>query len=95
MLCLDPLRGGDDLAVVGLEGGNMGDEVIFATGPIFTGIAGHVYLFEIGQFGQTNDAVVKFSDINKIDSHVQFLQALAAFDVLDSANIVEGQVEVL
>ena len=28
----------------------MGEEVIFATGPIFTRIAGHVYLFEIGQF---------------------------------------------
>ena len=38
---------------------------------------------------------MKFGDIDKVDSHVQFFQALAALNVLDSANIVEGQIEVL
>ena len=73
----------------------MGDEIIFATGPILAGIASHVDLFEIGQFGQANDAVVKFRNIDKIDSHIQFFQTLAALDVLYSANVVESQIEVL
>ena len=73
----------------------MGDEIIFATGPILAGIASHVDLFEIGQFGQANDAIVKFGNIDKIDSHIQFFQTLAALDVLYSANVVESQIEVL
>ena len=38
---------------------------------------------------------MKVCDIDKIDSHVNFLEALAALNVLNFGHIVQGEIKIL
>lgn len=92
---LDALGGSDDLSVVGLEVGRMGDDVVFAAGPVLARVAGEVYFLEVGEFGESDGAVVEVDDVDEVDGHIEFGETLAALDVFNFGDIVKGHVEVL
>lgn len=48
----------------------MGNNIIFASGPVFTRITCEIYFFEVGKFGEADDALMNISDIDEVDSHI-------------------------
>ena len=60
----------NDLTVVTLKGRNIGNDIVFATVPIFTRISCEIKFFNVWEFRQTHNTVVKVSNINEVYGHV-------------------------
>ena len=68
--CFNLLRRGYYFAIIRFQSWDMCQDIIFATVPTLARIACKIDFFEVGKFGQANDAFMKVSDINEIDSHI-------------------------